>query len=201
MAIKVLGYSLIELMVVIGIVGLISTIGISSYRSYMIKARSSEVITVLDQLMKESILYAERHGRFANAYDLGYSDTVDSEYVDNPEELLPAKYFVTEENVILLEDTSDDAPCGAIASLGISVDANAIGIPNVAAGTAMAFVAVAFHNGREIKKYYYYYIFSDGYPVFGDFVSGINSLYTDEITPDPGFMAFVEEANTDAVCQ
>lgn len=68
------GFSLIELIVVIAIVGLLAAIGVSSYKNYTLRAQSDSIIKLMTKLQQESNLYYTKHGTWpANPTDLGYA--------------------------------------------------------------------------------------------------------------------------------
>lgn len=67
------GFSLIELLVVIAIVALLSAVALPAYKLYRIKAELAPVHAVMKRIMDQSIEFAEKNGRFGNAYDLGYA--------------------------------------------------------------------------------------------------------------------------------
>lgn len=61
------GFSLIELMIVIAIIGILASIAVPSYRSYIRKAQMLEVITMLKSFTDEIVAgYMESGGTFPN---------------------------------------------------------------------------------------------------------------------------------------
>ncbi len=65
------GFSLIELIVVIAIVGILSIIALPYMREYQAKAKIISVIPVVDQLKSKAIDYYSVHGVFPDAAHLG----------------------------------------------------------------------------------------------------------------------------------
>lgn len=65
------GFSLIELMVVIAIIGIVSIIAMPYLREYQARAKISSVIPVVDQLKTQAIAYYNQHGVFPDAAHLG----------------------------------------------------------------------------------------------------------------------------------
>ena len=59
------GFTLIELMIGVAIVGILATLAIPSFKSYVYKGRVSEAITVLNEIKTRQESYRARHGRYA----------------------------------------------------------------------------------------------------------------------------------------
>lgn len=64
--IKKTGFTLVELLVVISIIGILTMISVSSYSSAQIKARDSERKSNLDAVSKALMLYYNDNGYFPN---------------------------------------------------------------------------------------------------------------------------------------
>ncbi len=56
------GFTLIELMIVIAIVGILASIAMPSYRDYVLKANATEAITLLNSLNKKAIEFYNVNG-------------------------------------------------------------------------------------------------------------------------------------------
>ena len=65
--IKFIAFSLIELMITIAIIGVLATIAIPSYESYLIRARVVEGLGVLDQLKQMSVDFYNQNGALPNS--------------------------------------------------------------------------------------------------------------------------------------
>lgn len=67
------GFSLVEILVIIAIVGILVTIALPAYKQYRIKGMVASVMPILDKLMNEVITFAERKGLFPGSFsELGY---------------------------------------------------------------------------------------------------------------------------------
>jgi type IV pilus assembly protein PilA len=68
------GFTLLEVMIVVTIVGILAAIGIASYLDYSTKARISEVTTAMDALAQAAVEYRESNHMFPNPDDASYAD-------------------------------------------------------------------------------------------------------------------------------
>lgn len=59
------GFTLIELMIGVVIVGILAALAIPSFKGYVYKGRVSEAITVLNEIKTRQESYRSRHGRYA----------------------------------------------------------------------------------------------------------------------------------------
>ena len=78
---RVAGFSLFELMVVIAIIGILATLAVPSYRQYMIESGRTEGAGLLMEIMaRQESGYRSRFSYTTSLSELGYSaDTVPSE--------------------------------------------------------------------------------------------------------------------------
>lgn len=123
------GFSLIELLIVIAIVGILAGIAAPVYKSYLLKAKMSTIVAPLDGIMEKMIAYAGQHGVFANAYQLGLSNSTDiinnpgARFATSPSSISP--YFTYLE----IEDSGKDNvfnPCGSKGYIAAGLDLSSI---------------------------------------------------------------------------
>lgn len=66
------GFSLVELMVVVAIIGLLSVFAFTSYREYQVKSRiNGELVPAMTQILDRAKSFAEINGRFPTGEELG----------------------------------------------------------------------------------------------------------------------------------
>ncbi|MBL4674033.1 MAG: pilin [Arenicella sp.] len=58
------GFTLLELMIVVAIIGVLASIGVSSYQDYLKRARMSELAQQFGQMKTILTLYAQEAGRY-----------------------------------------------------------------------------------------------------------------------------------------
>ena len=80
------GFTLIELMIVIAIIGILAAIAIPAYQNYTIRAQVSEGITLADGVKVAMTDYFSQYGTWpgnigAGAGNLGYTGAVNGQYV------------------------------------------------------------------------------------------------------------------------
>lgn len=69
------GFSLIELMIVVAIIGLLSMVAIPSYQNYIVRSNQADAKDKLSEVMFEMNRYAVRNRTFTiDLSDLGYND-------------------------------------------------------------------------------------------------------------------------------
>lgn len=76
------GFTLIELMIVVAIIGILAAIALPAYQDYTIRSQVSEGPTVAAGLKTAVAEYYASNGSWpAGSSDLGYTDTVSGSYV------------------------------------------------------------------------------------------------------------------------
>jgi prepilin-type N-terminal cleavage/methylation domain-containing protein len=68
------GFTLIELMVVVAIVGILAAIAIVGYLDYTTKSRISEVIVAMDSLAEAAVEYHANNDLFPSTANASYTD-------------------------------------------------------------------------------------------------------------------------------
>ncbi len=74
------GFTLIELMIVVAIIGIIASIAIPRYESYVLRGnRAGDALPALNELMQAQERYAAQNGTYsADLTDLGYVEDLES---------------------------------------------------------------------------------------------------------------------------
>jgi type IV pilus assembly protein PilA len=67
------GFTLIELMIVIGIVGIIAAIAIPNFYRFLAKSRQTEARTHLGGLFVHEIMFRDENNRFSSFSEIGYA--------------------------------------------------------------------------------------------------------------------------------
>jgi type IV pilus assembly protein PilA len=58
------GFTLIELMVVVGIIGILASIAMPQYQSYVVRAQVAEALSLARDIQGDITAYYKQHGRF-----------------------------------------------------------------------------------------------------------------------------------------
>lgn len=70
------GFTLIELMIVVAIIGVLATLAVPAYKDYVSKSEASSAIATLRALQTPAELYIQEHGKLEKLEDLGTSKEV-----------------------------------------------------------------------------------------------------------------------------
>lgn len=68
------GFSLIEVLIVIAIVAMLAFLAIPAWRSYQQRTAITKIINIAKDISDKAIIYANMHGTFPNARQLGFPE-------------------------------------------------------------------------------------------------------------------------------
>lgn len=72
------GFTLIELMIVVAIIGILAAVAIPAYQDYIVKAKLSKVQSTLDPIKLALSMYYQEEGSFPNAAGVATVSTVNA---------------------------------------------------------------------------------------------------------------------------
>ena len=200
---KVYGFSLIELMVVIAIVGLLAAVAVPSYSNYINKTKASSFVPIIDSLMTKTIEYSQAHGHFGNAYELGLSATSGSTIDDAILQNLNPHFFVFPSFPSAVGDTSSPTSCGATGIVTITVDPATLGIKPTDADLILINCFI-WHSNEAINNFCSYMAVNTvaGDMLTDDIIPGMtnNCASTDCSVHPAAVTSFTSKFNT-ATCQ
>ncbi|EKO3628329.1 MULTISPECIES: pilin [Vibrio] len=67
------GFTLIELMIVVAIIGVLAAVAVPAYKDYVTKSEASSAIATLKALQTPAELYIQEHGKLKELEELGTS--------------------------------------------------------------------------------------------------------------------------------
>jgi prepilin-type N-terminal cleavage/methylation domain-containing protein len=166
-------FSLIELMVVIAIIAILAAVAIPAYKSYVMSARISSVVPIIEAFVNKSIIHASTNGAFGSAYDFGLNPsnagTDSGTGVWNPTTLSPyfsASYAANASPV--REDTIGDVSyitanniCGANGLVFFGLDPAAVGYPSDAQANAQILLECDYWNIDSVIQTNCWYMYTD----------------------------------------
>ena len=128
-----------------------------AYKIYTAEARLKTLMPIMDDLIKESILFAKANREFPNAYQLGLSSKPNSIFVDDPTKI--SKYLggkpLTNGNSLNMSDVSGSNPCRAEGKLWTNIDVSLLGFPSDFANNSGDYTTNSGGNGIECHYWYY----------------------------------------------
>ncbi len=107
------GFSLIELMIVVAIIGILVAIALPQYQNYQIRSKVTEALSIVGGVKRTLEVFYADHGRWPDsATDVGYSAT-------------PRDFDTTYLRALAIVSSPTSEPCGIFA-VRFSVDMGAL---------------------------------------------------------------------------
>jgi prepilin-type N-terminal cleavage/methylation domain-containing protein len=208
MHIKCKGFSLIELLVVISIIGVLAAVAIPSYQKHLLATKIMSVMPAIDSLVEQSVVFSQVHGHFAWPADLGLSVyPPPNNVVDNiPAQQIIGPYYYSYYDTIggagwgltMWDSSSSQAlglnppplGCGAFGIVSVNLDSTLLGGDPNYLGYSINLVCEFWHTSSGvISKFCFYSPGSTG----DEFIPGLynendsNPSVIDIFIQDPEF--------------
>lgn len=187
-------FSLIELIVVISIIAILTTIAIPAYKRYKFNANVAAITPLLDSYVQKALVYANVHGQFPSAQNLVYGVTTPStyDYAVTP----PASLVEKGIDYIWAGDKSvafgygSGKPCGAIGNVSFVLDGVALGLATPYSTVVINCILVHKDNQVDAKCMYNYSTSTENVSGYYGLIPYIIGAYADPGDIIPGMTNF-----------
>ncbi len=118
------GFTLIELMIVVAIVGILAAISIPAYKDYMVRSRVTEVLGAMSACKLNAVEFYQTHLAWTNRSGTSISALDLCRLANGSKHIQPAGLTVDANGIIIavMRDLGPNVPDGAILTMSPQVD-------------------------------------------------------------------------------